>query len=121
MAFDYTAARATASAIIADFGAPGVITKKGTTGGFDGDGNVTADVADVTINGTVTPLIKYESHEIDGTKIIHNDGYVFFHSTAEPEVNMQITIDGKVLGIVSIYKLDSVGGVNVFRSLQLRA
>ncbi len=120
MAFDYTTARAVASAIIADFGSPGVVTKKGTKGGFDSEGNVTADIADTTINGTVTPLLKAKAHEIDGSNVITGDGFVFFDSVTAPEINMQITLNGKAYRIVAVSGLTSVGSVNVFRKLQLR-
>ncbi len=120
MAFDYSGARAEAFALIAEYGAAGQAIKKGTTGGYDSEGNVTPDIPDVAIDGTVTPLLQYKTREIDGSSIQMGDSFVFFHSETAPEINMQITINSKTLRIVDIYKLDSVGDINVFRKLQLR-
>jgi len=49
MAFDYDGARAEAAALIAEYGEASQIVLKGTKGGYDSEGNVTADVPDVTI------------------------------------------------------------------------
>lgn len=121
MAFDYDGARAEAFALISEYGEAGQVVLKGTKGGFDSEGNATPDVPDVVIDGTITPLLQYRTREIDGTNILSGDTFVFFHSETAPEINMQVTINSKTLRIINIYKLDSVGGVNVFRKLQLRA
>lgn len=120
MAFDYASARLTAQSLINNFGGAGQAIKKGTTGGYDSGGDPLPDEPDVIIDGLVTPLLQYKTMEIDGTKIKHGDSYVFFHSEIEPEINMQITIDGKTLRIIDSYKLGSIDGVNVFRKFQLR-
>ena len=48
------------------------------------------------------------------------DSYCFFHSEDEPEIGMLPTDNGKAWRVVSIIELTSVGGVNVFRKLQMR-
>lgn len=119
-AFDYEQAREDAEALIVEFGAAGQLILKGSTGGFDAFGNVTADTADAIISGTVTPLIGYKTREINDTSIKRGDSYVFFHSTGEPTINMTIEIGGDTFRVIDIYKLGSVGGINVLTKLQLR-
>lgn len=118
--FDYEQAREDAEALIAEFGDAGQLILKGSAGGFDAFGNVTTDTADLIISGTVTPLIGYKTREINDTSIKRGDSYVFFHSTGEPAINMTIEIGGDTFRVIDIYKLDSVGGINVFTKLQLR-
>ena len=122
MAFNYPKARLTAERLIKNFGSANQVIKKGTKGGYDSSGNVTADVPDVVIDGTVTPLLNYNSHEVDGVNILASDMNAFFHSEIAPEIGMQITVNGVTFRIVSIYSLGSADAVsvNVFRQLQLR-
>lgn len=120
MAFDYDGARAVAEEIITTFGAAGSVVKLGVTGGTDEWGDPIADVADVVITGIITPLLRYKLKEIDETNIKTGDSFVFFHSINAPEINMQTTINGITYRVVNIMNLDSVGGVNVYRRLQLR-
>ena len=121
MAFDYSNARATAEKLISIYGAAGQFIKTGSTGGFDDYGNVIADEPDITIDGIVTPLLSFKTNEVDGQNILASDSYCFFHSDTAPEVGYQHTQNGVVYRVVSIMKeITSVGGVNVFRKLQLR-
>lgn len=120
MPFDYQKARETALKIIAKYGAPGSVVKKGTTGGFDSKGDSKADVPDSTIYGTVTPLVQYKTSEIDGSKIQVGDAWVFFHSNTPPAIEMQTTINGKTFRIIDIVKLSSVDDINIYQKLQLR-
>ena len=121
MAFDYSGARDEALALISECGAPGQAIKKGTTGGYNSEGDLAPDTPDVVIDGIVTPLLQYKTREIDGSSIQAGDSFVFFHSETEPEINMQITINGKTLRIIDVYKLSSVDDINIFRKIQLRA
>lgn len=119
VAFNYEKARWKATAIISKFGDVGTFVVKGNTGGFDDEGNVIDDTADSYINGIVTPLLQYKTNEIDGTTIKIGDSYVFFDG-AEVPINAVITLNGDTLRAVSNKELTSVGGVNVYRKIQLR-
>ena len=119
--FDYADARVTAEALIGEFGQGVVLVKKGNDGGYDPEtGDPIAPTLDTQIGGVVTPLLSYKSAEVDGELIQSGDSYCFFHSDDEPEIGMLLTDNGKVWRVVSIIELTSVGGVNVFRKLQMR-
>ena len=135
MSFDYNDARETALELITEFGQHSKVVKKGATGGTDAFGNPLEDVHDQEVGGIVTPLLQYNSREVNGESIRTGDCYVFFHSDSDiddwfkylfapiannPELNLQITINGVTFRIVEIYSLDSVDDINVFRKLQLR-
>lgn len=121
MAYDYAAARKLALKVITKFGAPGSVVKKGVSGGgFDNNGDPIPDSPDITILGTVTPLVRFKTREINDTTIKSGDSYVFFHSDVEPEIDMQITINFDTFRIVDLIDLSSVNDENIFRRLQLR-
>ena len=120
MAFDYDEARETALEIINEFGDSGEFILKGTTGGYDAYGNETEATDDVTISGIITPLLSYSTAEIDGEAILATDNYCYFHSDTAPEVGYTVTINGDEFRAISIDELTSVGGVNVYRKIQLR-
>lgn len=121
MAYDYAAARKLALKVITKFGAPGSVVKKGVSGGgFDNNGDPIPDSPDETILGTVTPLVRFKTKEINETTIKSGDTYVFFHSDVEPEIDMQITINFDTFRIVGLIELSSVEDENIFRRLQLR-
>lgn len=121
MAYDYAAARKLALKVITKFGAPGSVVQKGVSGGgFDNNGDPTPDSPDVTILGTVTPLVRFKTKEINETTIKTGDSYVFFASDVSPEIDMQITINFDTFRIVGLIELSSVDDVNIFRRLQLR-
>jgi hypothetical protein len=121
MAFDYDDARDLALELINEFGEAGEVIQVGSTGGYDAFGDVTPAVADVVISGIVTPILDYANSEIDGANVIAGDGYVYFHSDIAPEIDMQLTINSKTFRVINVISLDSVGGVNVYRALQLRS
>lgn len=118
--FDYDKAKATASRIISKYGSAGSVIRQGTTGGFDAGGNAKPDQPDYIISGVITPIIKYRTDEIDGTKILKGDGWCLFDSEETPEVNMTTNVNGVVWRIVDIDTLESVSGVVIRRMLQLR-
>lgn len=118
--FDYEAKRLTAERLITKFGADGSFTLKGTKGGFDSFGNATADVADVVVDGIITPLLSYSQSEINGESILSTDNFCYFHSDDSPQINYVTTINGETYRAISIVKLDSVGDVNIYRKIQLR-
>ena len=122
MSFDYDDARETAKELIECFGASSSLVKKGTTGGFDEGGNAESDSPDITIDGIITPLVKYKTHEIDGKTIITGDAWAFFYteSTVEIEVDMQATINGKTFSVKGVEILSSVDDINIYTRLQLR-
>ena len=122
MSFDYTKARETAKKIISKFGKSSSLVKKGTTGGFDEGGNTEADSPDIAINGIITPLVKYKTHETDGKTIIKGDAWAFFYteSAVEIEVDMQTTFNGKTFSVKGIEVLSSVDDINIYTRLQLR-
>lgn len=121
MAFDYTQARVDAKEIISEFGLAGTFIKEGSgSGGYDDFGNPIPAEPDTIINGIVTPPLRFNQNEIDGEQILSSDSYVFFHSDQEPEIDSKITINGETYRNKKIWKLDSVGGVNVYRKIQLR-
>lgn len=119
VAFNYENARLTATKLITKFGASGSFVVKGNDGGYDDDGNVIASQPDTSISGIVTPLLQYKTNEVDGTTIKTGDSYVFFDG-AEVPINAVITLNGDTLRAVSNKELTSVGGVNVYRKIQLR-
>jgi hypothetical protein len=121
MEFDYVQARATAEKIISKFGVAGSVIKKGVAGGSDEWGDPIADIPDTVISGIITPVLSFKSSEIDGENIKQGDGYVFFHSETEPEIDMQTTVNSKTWRIIGIPKLDSASGINVYRKLHLRS
>jgi hypothetical protein len=121
MTYNYPASRKQAQRIISKFGAPGSVVKKGEPGGgFDVNGDPVAASPDVTLFGTVTPLVRFKTGEIDGTTILKGDSWVFFNSETSPEIDMQITLNFETFRIVDLEKLTSVDDINVFRRLTLR-
>lgn len=122
MSFDYIDARNTAKELIEEFGQAGKVIKKGSTGGYDEHGNLKPDDPDAEVNGTITPLLRYNSNEIDGESIQDGDAYVFFHSDSDVDdwINYQVAVNGVTFRVVGMVTLDSVDDINVFRKLQLR-
>ena len=118
--FNFAAAKKSAAKIIADFGAPATLTKKGETGGYDAEGNIKAAQPDVVINGTATVVRSFTTAEIDGEKILHSDGWVFFDSVDEPEIGMSITLNGYTWRVVDMPALISPSGDLIWRKLHLR-
>lgn len=122
MTFNYDKARETAAKIINKYGALGSLIKKGSEAGdFDENGDPVTPTPDSIINGIITPIVKYKNHEIDGKSIVNGDGWVFFHSDSEPEIDMQATVNGKTFRVISIDKLSSPDNdVVIYYKLQLR-
>ena len=122
MSFDYNEYRETAAGMITDYGGAGQIVKKGTTGGKNVSGDVTADTPDLTIDGIVTPLVKYKTSEIDGDSILNGDSWVYWQtdSATEIEVNMQITLNSVTFSIKDINPFSSIDDINLYYKLQLR-
>jgi hypothetical protein len=118
--FDYSQARLDAQELIEFFGGAGVFVIEGSTGGYDEYGNVESPTGDVTLLGTVTPLIGYKQSEIDGESILRSDNYVFLHSDGLPEIGMTTTIGGDKYRIVDVTKLNSLESINIYTKLQLR-
>lgn len=118
--FDYDKARATAERLITKFGEAGSVTQEATGGGTDAFGDPLPGTDAVTINGIITSRRDYEVSEVDGSVIQHGDCYVYFHSDTAPSIDMTVTLNGETFRIVHIIDLTSVGGVNVYRKLQLR-
>lgn len=119
--FDYVKARAIAESLIVKFGASGsFVVESDSAGGYDDFGNEIPPTPAVSIDGTVTPLLQYKQNEIDGEQIKANDAYVFFHSEVEPPIGSNITLNGTDYRAIKVSKIDSVGGVNVYRKIQLR-
>ncbi len=120
MSFNYSGARSTAQTLIAKFGQSVPLITKGNTGGYDDSGNVLAPTPDTQITGTTTPILRYKSHDVDGSSILTSDGYVFYHSASQAEKGMYITISGDELRVVRVTELKSVGGISILTKLQLR-
>ena len=119
--FDYTAKRAMAKRLIEKFGAAGSFILPGNDGGTDPNtGDTIPAQPDTTILGTVTPILRYKGNEIDGKTIQTGDGYVFFHSDVAPTIGYLHTQNGDTWRAVNIMEMTSVGGVNVYRKIQLR-
>lgn len=121
MAFDYEAAKRTATNVILKYGAAGQVIKKGVTEGFDDSGNATGSTSDVIIHGLITPLVLYTTKEIDGTSIISGDSWVYFQSEAAPDVGMQVTLNSVTLRVTAKPSVVSVGGIVLYYKLQLRS
>lgn len=121
MAFDYAEARKDAQEIIGEFGAAGTfIISDASEGGYDDFGNPAPLQPAVTIDGIVTPLLRYKQHQIDGERILATDNYVFFHSETAPQIDNKITISGNTYIAKSIVRLDSVDNINIYVKVQLR-
>lgn len=121
MSFDYAQARKNAQEIIGEFGAAGTfIISDASEGGYDDLGNPVPPQPAVTIEGIVTPLLRYKQHEIDGERILAIDNYVFFHSETVPQIDNKITINGNTYIAKSIVRLDSVDNINIYVKVQLR-
>jgi len=122
MAFNYTGARKRAKKIITKYGEDSSLVKKGITSGKDRDGDPIANTPDITIIGIITPLIEYETKEIDGKSIIVGDAWAYFHteSNIDIEIDMQTTINSKPFSVKGIETLSSVDDINIYTRLQLR-
>lgn len=122
MAFDYSQANLDAKDIINEFGESATIVAKGMGGGgFDLDGNPIPAQPDVEYQGIITPLLSFDSSEIDGETILSTDSYCFFYTLTEPPIGAIYTnYAGMEYRIISKMKLDSVSGINVYLKLQMR-
>ena len=119
--FDYVKARGVAEKLINKFGADGSFILAGTSeGGYDGFGNAIPPEPDAVFPGEISPLLSYKQMEVDGSRILTTDTYVYFHSDNEPPIDSKITINGDEYRLINIKKLGSVDGVNVYRKMQLR-
>ena len=125
--FNYSEARATAEVIIGEFGESATLAKLGTDAGYDPNtGDPISSTPSSYVDGVVTPLLEYDTQtrsgasEEAGATILSGDKFCFFHSAEAPEIGMVLTVNGKDWRVVSIVDLTSVGGVNVFRKLQMR-
>lgn len=118
--FDYIKSRQIAKNLITKFGEPATLVKPAAAGGYDAFGNPIANEPAVNISGIVTPLLDYKKDEVDEETIQREDSYVFFDTDGEPEIGMNITINGEKYVVMNISKLESAGGVNVYHKLQLR-
>jgi len=121
MAFDYAQARLDAQEIIEEFGQPSNFIIKGSAGGKDNRGNVIPATPDVLIAGTITPKLSFKSMEIDETKILSGDCYVYFHSDTKIETGMLTTLNGVTYRAVDTFPFDSVDNINIYQKIQLRA
>ena len=118
---DYNKARATAERLITKYGAAGTVVIEGNDGGYDSATmQPISATPDVTINGTVTPVMPYSSREIDGSTILSTDGFVYFHADSIPTIGATHTQNGKLYRVQGVKTLTSVDGVNVYTKLQLR-
>lgn len=120
MTYDFNQARATAKRVISKFGNPGQVVLKGAKGGFDANGDVTADVADQSFDGIITPLVQFKLNEIDGKSIISGDSWVLWQGDDALAVDMQITINSTTFRIKGMQDLSSTDGINIYIKLQLR-
>jgi len=119
--FDYDNARVIAENLIAKFGQLASFYKNGSDPRpFDDAGNPRTPDPVIEIAGTVTPLLSFKQHEIDGMAILATDSYVYFHSDDEPPIDSKITINSNEYRLVAIKKLGSVDGINIYRRMQLR-
>ena len=119
--FDYVKARGVAEKLINKFGDDGSFILAGNgSGGYDDFGNVIPPEPDAVFSGTITPLLSYKQMEVDGSRILATDTYVYFHSDNEPPIDSKTTINGDEYRLINIKKLGSVDGVNVYRKMQLR-
>lgn len=118
--FDYDSASKRASKIIKKWGSSGSLVKEGQKGGYDSEGNETPDVPDVIIVGTITPIINYKSHEVDGDLIINGDGWCLFDSEEEPQIGMITTVGSKTWRLEEIRPLESPTGIVIRNLLHLR-
>jgi hypothetical protein len=120
MVFDYDNARSIADTTISKYGGAVQLVTKGSTSGFDSNGDATPDTPDTFIDGISTPFVKFLLKEIDGESIQDGDSWVYFQSDDEPLINMQLTINSKTLRVIAVEVIGSTEGVNIYFKLQLR-
>ncbi|GAG97019.1 unnamed protein product [marine sediment metagenome] len=120
MTYNYTTARATARRSILKYGSTGEVVQKGQTGGYDDNGGVVADTADVTITGVITPLVLFADEETNGTSIIKGDSWVYWQSDTAVAVDMQVTLNSETFKIKAVTAVQSIANVIIYERLQLR-
>ena len=123
--FDYAKARATAERLITKYGEASTVYTEGETGGEDALGNPLPDSPGVSIAGTITPLLPYNSQTMmtayEKENVIHGDMYAYFHTSEEIKVNMLVDASGKTWRVQSVNKLESLDGVVLYQKLMLRS
>jgi hypothetical protein len=120
MAIDYEDIRLDVEEAIEDAGFPAIVFTPALVNDDDEWGDPVADTPAVEIHGISTPIFSFKTADVDGNNIKFGDGYVYFHSEEDPEIDMQITINSITHIIRGIKQLTSGGGVNVYRRLHLR-
>lgn len=120
MSFSYSSARNTVKRIINRYGGAGSVVQKGSTGGYDSEGNAKADTSDTVIDGIITPVITFKTSDIDGETIKRGDGFVYFQSESEVSVDMQTTINSETFRVKAVDILSSIGDVKIYQRLHLR-
>ena len=119
MGYDYAKTAATASRLLARFGAPLTVSRQ-TPGGYDPDtGTTTA----VTTQSWVPVGVKldYSQREIDGTLIKAGDQRIYMSvvSGLDPQAGDVVTISAEAWRVVASRTL-SPAGVNVLLDVQVR-
>ncbi len=120
MSYNYSKSRQLALRVLKHYGASGSVIKKGNVAGFNNNGDAIQATDDTVISGTITPLVKYKSTEINNTSIEAGDSYVLFQSDSPVAVGMQTTLNNTTFRVVDVTFLTSISDVNIFVKLQLR-
>ena len=116
--FDYVKAQATAKKLVEKFGESGTFIRT-VQGAIDPATGEQGDNTTISINGTVTPVLRFSNDEINGESVQRDDGFVFFDG-GELAINDNITINGETWRCVDVSKIKSVSGVLVYQKVQLR-
>lgn len=114
--FDYTRSQATASRLIARFGASGAIRRQSSTGGNAWDpssGTITT-----TDHAVKMAVLDYSQRDINGTTIQQTDKQVFVSvdglSIVPTTSDSVVTPDGQVLSVVNVKPLKPAATVVMY-------
>ncbi len=113
----YLADQATADELIAEFGAPCVLSTQPQTS-YDGLGQPVS-VPAVSIAGAGVKL-NYKKAEIDGSLVQMGDAKFLLSTRAAPLIDMRVTLAGEVWRVISVSPLAPDSTDVVFYTLQLR-
>ena len=116
--FDYIKAQATAKKLVEKFGESGAFIRT-VQGAIDPATGEQGASTESTINGTVTPVLRFSNDEVNGESVQRDDGFVFFDGD-ELAINDKTTINGETWRCVDVSKIKSVSGVLVYQKVQLR-
>ena len=119
--FNYEKAQLRALELLKYYGSEVQFISKGTSGGYNADGDVIPAQPDISINGTATPVVQFKVSEVDNKTVFAGDGYCFFQGEGDIAVGMQLTDNGLTYRVINVYPLRSNNGMKLFDKVHLRS